>query len=209
MSKALVITAYLNGSCNQLLSKLNYDTVICADGGLEVAERLNLQPDILIGDYDSMPLPKNRNVIRLPMEKDMTDSEAAIDLAFSKGFDDVLVIGGLGGRFDHTMGNIGILAKYCKEPVTLAFADEQNYIFMVSPGRITIPKNNYKYLGIISYSPITSGLTIKGVKYPLNNFKLKNNTSLGVSNEIIDKNAEIEFNSGQLLIVLSNDLAKG
>ncbi len=205
MSKALIITAYLKSSCKQLLSKVNYDTVICADGGFAIAEKLGLKADILIGDYDSMPLPQNRNVIRLPMEKDMTDSEAAIDLAFSKGYDDILVIGGIGGRFDHTMGNIGILAKYCNTPATLAFGDDQNYIFMASPGEIIIPQNDYKYLGLISYSPVTSGLTLKGVKYPLQSFDLKNSTSLGVSNEITGQAAEIQFTSGQLLIVLSND----
>lgn len=170
-----------------------------------IAKELGLTPDILIGDYDSCEQPKDQSVIKLPMEKDMTDSEAAIDLAVSKGVRHITVVGGLGGRFDHTMGNVGMLAKYCGKLDHMAFIDGQNYIFMMQPGTIRIPKNKYRYLGIISYGPSASGVTLRGVKYPLTEYFLTNDTTLGVSNEIVAENATVTFSTGKLLIVLSRD----
>ena len=77
------------------IKNTDFQCIICADAGYLIAQKLKLEPDILIGDYDSMPQPKNRQVIKLPVEKDMTDSEAAIDLAVSNGYTDITVLGGM------------------------------------------------------------------------------------------------------------------
>ena len=167
MNSALILTAHVDNPEQISIDFSRFDTVICADGGLLVADRLGLTPDILIGDFDSVEQPKEREVIKLPAEKDMTDSEAAIDLAVSQGYDHIVVLGGLGGRFDHTMGNIGILSKYCGKLSHLALTDGQNYVFMASPGRVTIPRGDYTYLGVISYGGAAKSVTLKGVKYPL------------------------------------------
>ena len=100
MNKCLIITSLVEGVKRLSVSKADYDCVICADGGLLVANKLKITPDLLIGDYDSMAMPENTDLIKLPMEKNMTDSEAAIDMAVSKGYDDITVLGGLGGRFE-------------------------------------------------------------------------------------------------------------
>ena len=97
MSKAIIVTGYLDSP-----HLLNTDLpekafVICADKGLLIARELGLRPDLLIGDYDSMAEPQDQDVIKLPTVKDMTDTEAAIDLAISRGFTDLTVVGGLGG----------------------------------------------------------------------------------------------------------------
>ncbi len=205
MKKTLILTSHIEHFDRLLLDLSSFETIICADGGLLFAQKLGLSPDYLIGDYDSMTQPCG-NVIKLPMEKDMTDSEAAIDLAVSKGLTNITVLGGLGGRFDHTMGNIGMLAKYCGKLSHLALADGQNYIFMVSPGTYTIPKNRYPYLGIISYGAAAQQVTLRGVKYPLTHHHLTNETTLGVSNEIMADAATVSFTEGRLLIVLSRDI---
>lgn len=208
MSKALIITTYVH-RLDQIKIDYNiFDAVICADAGLVIAEKLGIKPDYLIGDYDSTAKPYTEDVIVLPMEKDITDSEAAIDLAKAKGFDDITVLGGLGGRFDHTMGNLGMLAKHTSPEFKIQIIDGQNLVFIMPPGHIEIPKNSYKYLGLISYGTHVTGLTVIGVKYPLDNFDLPNDTSLGVSNEIIRDTATIKHESGMLLVILSNDLPK-
>ncbi|MFR7989839.1 MAG: thiamine diphosphokinase [Anaerovoracaceae bacterium] len=205
MNSALILTAHVDNPEQISIDFSRFDTVICADGGLLVADRLGLTPDILIGDFDSVEQPKEREVIKLPAEKDMTDSEAAIDLAVSQGYDHIVVLGGLGGRFDHTMGNIGILSKYCGKLSHLALTDGQNYVFMASPGRVTIPRGDYTYLGVISYGGAAKSVTLKGVKYPLTDYLLSDSTTLGVSNEIIEETAEISFTEGKLLLILSRD----
>ena len=205
MYRALIVTAYIEHSCRQILKSINYDEVICADGGYKKASELGLHSDYLIGDYDSMEQPADKNCIVLPKEKDMTDTEAAIDYAVSKGNKMLYILGGLGGRFDHTMGNIGMLSKYCNTDVKIVICDDINCVFMSGPGTVRIPSNSYHYLGIISHSDKTENLSLKGVKYPLSNYQLENNTSLGVSNEITCDYAEVSFSSGKLLIILSND----
>lgn len=205
MLKTLIITSHVEKLEQIDIDFTTFDTIICADGGYLIAKKLGLAPNILIGDYDSMDQPDDLNVIKLPMEKDMTDSEAAIDLAVSEGAGHITVLGGLGGRFDHTMGNMGMLAKYCGKLDHMAFVDGQNYVFMTKPGTIKIPRNRYPFLGLISYGDNAAGVTLRGVKYPLTDYHLTNTTTLGVSNEIIAKIASITFTSGKLLIVLSKD----
>lgn len=208
MSKALIITAHVDQvDCIQL-DFTQFQQVICADGGLRIAREIGLSPTHLIGDYDSIDLPDNDGVIQLPMEKDMTDTEAAIDLAVQQGAHHVIILGGLGGRFDHTMGNIGMLAKYTGKLEHIAFTDGQNYVFMALPGTVEIPKNHYKYLGIISYGDTAEKVTLRGVKYPLTDFALSNATSLGVSNEVTSDKATVSFTSGKLLLILSKDIDK-
>ncbi len=207
MLKALIITSHIDHLEQISMDYTSFDTIICADGGFLIAQRLGLAPDLLIGDYDSCDQPEALGVIKLPMEKDMTDSEAAIDLAVSRGASHITVLGGLGGRFDHTMGNMGMLAKYCGKIPHLAFVDGQNYVFMIAPGTISVPKNIYRFLGIISFGDSAAGVTLRGVKYPLTDHYLTNTTTLGVSNEITGENATITFTSGKLLIVLSKDIS--
>lgn len=205
MTKALIITSHVEHLNKINLDYSEFDTVICADGGFQIAQQLGLAPNILIGDYDSSPRPNLPDIIVLPMEKDMTDSEAAIDLAVSKGFRRITVLGGLGGRLDHTMGNLGMLAKYCGRLEHLAFVDGHNYVFMLPPGSFTVPANPYQYMGIISYGAFARDVTLRGVKYPLTNHFLTNDTTLGVSNEITAEEAAISFTEGRLLVILSGD----
>jgi len=208
MNNTLIITAHVEHLHAVTLDYTQFDNIICADGGLLIAREIEVTPDFLIGDYDSMEMPDAEGIIKLPMEKDMTDTEAAIVLAIEHGASHITILGGLGGRFDHTMGNIGMLAKYGDILEHIALIDGQNYIFMKSPGTTIIPQNEYTYLGIISYGSTAENVTLRGVKYPLTDFCLSNRTSLGVSNEIIEDTARISFTKGKLLFILSKDIDK-
>ena len=205
MSKAIIVTGYLDSP-----HLLNTDLpekafVICADKGLLIARELGLRPDLLIGDYDSMAEPQDQDVIKLPTVKDMTDTEAAIDLAISRGFTDLTVVGGLGGRFDHTMGNIGVLKKYLEKPVSICLVDGQNKVCLKAPGCFAVAPEIYRYLGLIAYDSPCTKLCVSGTRYPLRDHTLTNDTSLGVSNEILEEHAHISFTSGTLLVILSRD----
>ena len=134
MQKVLIVTAHVEDLTYIDLDFDQFDAIICADGGLLIAETLGLIPTHLIGDYDSMNMPDSTDIIKLPMEKDMTDTEAAVDMAVALGYEHITVLGGLGGRFDHTMGNLGVMAKYCCSIDYFAFVDGQNYVRMVRPG---------------------------------------------------------------------------
>ena len=219
----LIVTSRVDGAEQLNIDLSAYDAVICADRGLQVAEALDLLGDVpvyLIGDYDSGTPPTEAEqaaasgLVVLPTVKDMTDSEAAIDLAVSKGFGVIHVCGGLGGRFDHTMGNLGMLAKYVEDPRVkeLWFEDGQNRVFMKTPGTFRVPargpENRFDYFGLIAYSSAVEGLTITGAKYPLAGHTLTPDTTLGVSNEVAKDAAyaEVSHTKGHLLVIFSKDL---
>lgn len=206
MTKALIITSYLEHIERVKINPDDYDAIFCADAGLLIAEKLGLPYDYLIGDYDTMEAPDNPDAICLPAEKDMTDTEAAVDLAYSKGFRDITVLGGLGGRFDHTMGNVGVLARYTPLCDSVCLIDGQNRVMIMTAGEMKVYKDGYKYMGLISYGRKCEGISLRRTKYLLENAALSNDTSLGVSNEITGEYAEIKLQSGQLLIIQSNDL---
>ncbi len=206
--KALIITAHIENQ-DKLKIRDDYDMFICADAGYVRAKELSIKPDYLIGDYDSSALPKKEeytNIRVLPCEKDMTDSEAALEAAVNMGCDYIDILGGLGGRFDHTMGNLGILSKYTCPNRHVALMDGQNYVFMLDPGMHTISDLGYKYIGIISYGSSASNVTIENLKYELSGYELDNSTSLGVSNEFVSGNGRISFDKGRLLIIYSDDI---
>ena len=218
----LIVTSRVDGAKQLNIDLSAYDAVICADRGLQVAEALDLLGDVpvyLIGDYDSGTPPTEAEqaaasgLVVLPTVKDMTDSEAAIDLAVSRGYDVIHVLGGLGGRFDHSMGNLGMLAKYVEDPRVkeLWFEDGQNRVFMKTPGTFRVPargpENRFDYFGLIAYSGAVEGLTITGAKYPLAGHTLTPDTTLGVSNEVAKDApfAEVSHTNGHLLVILSKD----
>ncbi len=201
----LIFTSRVDGIDQLSIRRADYDYVICADGGVKPADALGIKPDLIIGDFDSAEQPDMENLIRLSAEKDMTDSEAAIDLAVSRGADSITVVGGLGGRFDHTMGNLGMLAKYTGVISSIRIIDGWNRIFIADPGTVTVRKDDYKYLGAAAYGEQVTGLTMRGVAYPLDNYTLTNKTTRCVSNEIVGENAEISFKTGRLLIIQSRD----
>lgn len=219
----LIVTSRVDGAEQLNIDLSAYDAVICADRGLQVAEALDLLGDVpvyLIGDYDSGTPPTEAEqaaasgLVVLPTVKDMTDSEAAIDLAVSRGYDVIHVLGGLGGRFDHSMGNLGMLAKYVEDPRVkeLWFEDGQNRVFMKTPGTFRVPargpENRFDYFGLIAYSGAVEGLTITGAKYPLSGHTLTPDTTLGVSNEVAKDAAyaEVSHTKGHLLVIFSKDL---
>lgn len=219
---ALIITSIVNDAVRILPDTLHapYDMVICCDAGIERAIELGVRPNIILGDFDSTKtispeeladdasdeasddsLPE---IVTLPHEKDMTDTEAACDLAFSRGAGVMTIIGGLGGRFDHTMANIGLMSKYLGK-ADIFILDGDNFIRMLAPGEYKIISGGYQYLGLIAYGGPVKSLTVHGTFYTLDDHDLTPDTSLAISNEIVEEPATVSFKEGQLLVIQSND----
>lgn len=210
--KILIFTGYIPHIENIAINEGDFDFVIAADKGYEYALQLGISPDLIIGDFDTATLPTfhldHTKLITLPTEKDMTDTEAALDIAATKQPSSIAILGGLGGRFDHTMGNIALLSKY-DLPITIK--DEKNSVSLLRPGRYFVAKGGYKYISLIPFSSVVSGLSISGAKYNLENATLTHDNTLGISNEIIGTSpnasptCEISFEKGELLVCQSND----
>lgn len=187
--------------------------VIAADRGLESCMALNIEPDYVIGDFDSLDprikekfLSDQKNVTKLNPVKDDTDTEAALQLAFEKTPGDILILGGTGTRLDHVLGNISVLCQGFAHQRQVMLLDEHNRIRTIN-GPLTIKKAEQfgKYISLLPLTTEVTGLTLRGMFYPLCGFTLKIGTSIGISNEIVAEEAEILFDSGILIVVESRD----
>ena len=185
------------------------DLIIAADSGLDHAKTLGLTPAVVVGDYDSLgrvPEPgPDVEVITVPAEKDETDTQLAIRLALSRGADDIHIIGGLGGRLDHTLSNLAILEALAQKKVRCVIEDGQNRVRLLQSDSTILPRSGYTYVSLLSLDPIVKGVEIEGVKYPLKNAKLTRTFQYAVSNEITGNCCFIAVRKGSILVVESRD----
>lgn len=185
--------------------------VISADKGYELAERLGVQSDLIIGDFDSaVNKPEGKNVEVYPCEKDDTDLMLAIKKGFEHGCDEFRIFGATGGRLDHMIGNIQSLAYILSQGGYGEIISDRESVKLVSAGSYKIKHRKDFSLSLFAYSDSVEGLSISGVKYSAENVTLKNNFPLGISNVIKDgtdgsedKFAHIRFQKGILLIIQS------
>lgn len=190
-----------------------YDYIIASDGGLRILDKLNILPNYIIGDFDSINkniLDKYINketikIIRLNPEKDYTDTHMALKLAIELKSKDITILGALGSRIDHTIANIHILKETLKNDIQCKIMDTRNEIRLIDK-KINIELNeNYKYISLIPLTTKVEGITLTGFKYPLSNATLETGQSIGVSNEQIEKMAQIDLKEGILILIKSKD----
>ncbi len=181
--------------------------IICADGGYRHTERLNITPDVIIGDNDSWKeeYPKDIKVIKCPAEKDYTDTEKCIDYAIDMGYREISVYGGLGGRLDHEFSNYCLLSYALDKGVRVKLIDKYNEIWMENKP-FTLTRDKKRYISFFPYGGEVKGFSVKGLKYEGENMTLKISSTLTVSNEFSDSVAEIDFKSGTLLVMLCDDI---
>ena len=191
-----------------------YDRILAADSGMNALYAAAVTPDIIIGDFDSADekilafFQQNKAIdfCTLNPEKDDTDTEFAIRESIRRGADSITIIGGTGTRLDHVLGNISLLGIGLEEGVRMELLDAHNRICMIDHSVTLKKKEQYgNYLSLIPYNGNVTGVTLKGLKYPLHDYTMGGFNSLGISNEIVDDEASIELTSEQLLVIESRD----
>lgn len=188
--------------------------VIAADKGGEVLYRYNKRPDLLVGDFDSI----NSEVIKkfeklnipiekYPIEKDFTDGEMAIERAIAMKPQEIVLLGCSGSRLDHVFSSIGLLYKALMRNIKTCIKNDKNTIFLSDRNISINPIKEYedRKISVLPYGTEVSNLTIKGAKYPLNNFDLRIGEMLTVSNEFVGCQVDITFDRGIIIIFLSKD----
>lgn len=207
MKKCMIITSYLEGSLTELMNGFEPDLILCADGGYDHAIEAGIIPDFLIGDFDSLKghIRSGTEIIKVPAEKDDTDTGLCVQAALDMGGTDILILGGMGGRFDHAAANIQVMAGAAPKLKRIAMADYKNYCTVLCSSSRTFPKKKNQHLSVLSLSDISTGVSISGVQYPLSDYTLYNTFPLGISNEYIDEHAQISVKNGTLLVILSED----
>ncbi len=184
------------------------DLLIACDGGLKYLEKYGLTPDIIIGDFDSLNYePKGENVIKLNPVKDDTDVLAAINYAYKLGYDDFFLHCCLGNSLSHTLANIQILTKLSRDKKRAFLTGADYTVTAITDGELFFPAADNLQGFISVFSPdVSYGVTLKGLKYPLENYTMKNTYPIGVSNEFTGISASVSVKSGTLIVIFPTNI---
>ncbi len=189
-----------------------FQNIIAVDKGLEILDKCNIEPNYIIGDFDSINkniflkyCNKDIEIIKLNPEKDYTDTHMAIKLAIDLKSTDIIIIGAIGTRIDHVLGNINILKECMDNGIDAKIVNFNNEIKLINKNTTIKKDENYKYISIIPLTSKVEDVTLKGFKYELNKYTLEIGNSLGISNEQILEEASIELKNGILIIIKSKD----
>ncbi len=184
------------------------DLVIAADSGWNNARALEVTPDLLLGDFDSLGkknLPQGPEIYQVPAEKDLTDTQLGVEMALARGAHELVIIGGLSGRLDHTLSNLAILEHLNEKKIPAIITDGRNRARFVRNSGALLPRGGFRYLSLIAADAVVKGVSVKGCKYPLTSAKLKKTYQYAVSNEIEGNCALVEVKKGGLYIIESRD----
>lgn len=207
------------------------DYVIAVDGGINYCSVLEIEPDFMIGDFDSVSEEQREAILALynqleeaencenktdykgnnchkrieilnPM-KDDTDMLAAIKHALALGYKDFLLYGGTGGRLEHTFANIQCLLYLKNHDAKGYLMDGNGMIFVMQNESVTLRNTLEGYMSMFALSGKAEGVTIKNMKYELDNATITNDFPIGISNEFIGKEATLEVKNGEVVVMIS------
>ena len=190
------------------------DLVIAVDGGVNYCGVLEIEPDIILGDFDSVNDAQREAIIKLKEEipervvvlkpeKDDTDMLAALKLGLEKGYDYFLIYGATGGRLEHTLANIQCLLFLKEHDAVGYLMDGSGMIFVMKNEEVKLRDNLEGYFSLFSLGKEAKGVTIKGMKYELEDYTMTNAFPIGVSNEFVGKEASVSVRDGELVGIVN------
>ncbi|QUH26223.1 thiamine diphosphokinase [Serpentinicella alkaliphila] len=210
------IVVITNGHIGNIKSLIKYinecDYIICADGAARYLEEINIVPNMLVGDFDSIQLDniewmeeKGVGFNKFPTEKDKTDTELAIDFALDKNPSVITLIGAVGSRVDHSLGNIFLLKKILDNKVIGRIIGENLEMYLIEDG-VKIEGEFGDVLSLIPLSIEVKGVTIDNVAYPLNKANMRLGSTWGISNEFKERSIiEVTIDEGLLLVIKTRE----
>ena len=187
------------------------DYIVCADSGIIHCENMGLKADVWVGDFDSCDFDKckvlqsaaDADVVKLNPIKDCSDVEYALDYAAEHGYKKLLLIGGMGTRFDHTLSNLYLSEKYFEQGIEFTVLNENNTINFVKNGTFSINKSTFKYVSILPLEDCV--VSCDGFFYNLCEEILYRHSTRSISNELVDEKGTITVHSGSAFIIESID----
>lgn len=189
------------------------DYCIAVDGGLGYCGILGVEPDKIIGDFDSVSEGERKAleqlkaqvpdlVLELNPEKDDTDMLAALKYGLELGYRDFRIYAGTGGRFDHTLANIQCLLYLKNHDATGYLVDGTGMILVLQNEAVHFQKSLEGYLSLFSLGREAKGVSIQGMKYTLKDYTMSNDFPIGISNEFIGEEAVISVSDGELVCMI-------
>lgn len=198
--------------CKNIIETADY--IICADGGARHLVNMKVVPDVIIGDLDSIKeevreffLKAEVKFHKFPPNKDATDTELSVDFALSHSPSEIIFLGALGSRMDHSLANISLLKKLLNNGVTGKIVNENNEIHILNDrfNEIVICGEEGDYLSLMPLSEKVNGINLHGLKYPLTDAEIPFGSSLGISNEFKATEATVGIKEGLLLVIKARD----
>lgn len=201
--KTCIITGALEADLSKI-KKEKDDIVIAADRGYLNLTKYNITPDIILGDFDSLgyiPETEKESLIVFPERKDDTDTLLAVKEGLKRGYTQFLIYGCLGGRLDQTIASVQSAAYIDCKKCTSVFIGDEYSLTVISDGSISFSEECKGKISVFAYGGDAKEVYIKGLSYTLNNYVLKTNEPLGVSNEFTGEEASIYCKNGALLVI--------
>jgi len=186
------------------------DYIIAADGGYAALTSFDINPDMIVGDFDSLKPElletalNHPNVVRSPVEKDDTDMMLAAFKGLELGYNEFIINGGLGGRLDQTFANIQLLGYLLENNAHGYLLGNNIIITAIKNGELLINPPNEKENNTISvfcHGETAQGVYLQGLMYPLENATITGNYPIGVSNEFTGAPAKISVKKGTLILM--------
>lgn len=200
--------------CEEFIKSHVIDVIIAADRGMQFCYEKKIQPDFIIGDYDSVDKNIEKHFRENTMvqmetyqaEKDATDTQIAVEKALCLNSGCIYLLGAMGGRMDHFLSNLQLLKLALDRGVRMYLADARNLICLLAgPESLTKEAQMGRYVSFLPFTDVVEGVTLTGFKYPLMNYRMTKDSSIGVSNEIEQETAKVDFRTGLLLMIQSRD----
>ncbi len=180
--------------------------IIAADGGLKHLREAGIAPNLIMGDFDSLgDIPSGDNVVRYLPEKNDTDMMIAVKEALRLEYDIIVIYGGLGGRFDHSLANLQTLFYIANHGANGYLVGCGNVCTVVKNGGIAFSESMSGTVSVFSMTQTSAGVNMQGLKYPLENHVLTSDVPLGVSNEFLEMPASVSVKNGALAVIWSGD----
>ena len=179
------------------------DLVLAADGGAAHLARAGISPDGILGDFDSLGRVPRADcpVVTLPVEKDETDTAAAISYGWERGYRRFCILGGTGGREDHTLANIAHLWSVAKRGGHATLEGDGFVRSVIVNDSLHFSPKKGKTVSVFSLTEESRGVTLEGLYYPLSDGALRADTPLGVSNSALGGEALVSVKEGALLVM--------
>lgn len=189
----------------------DYDLVICADGGLNHAYKMDLVPGLALGDFDSTSaqvvdyfVSKGTKLVRHPSIKNETDTEIALDYAMDQGPTHIDILAGLGSRFDHSLANVHLLKKALDHKLACSIITEHNQV-MVMDSHISLRGQVGDGVSLLPLTQNVKGINTWGLAYPIKDGQFQIGQPYGVSNYMSEPEAKITISQGLLLVIKYRD----
>lgn len=188
------------------------DFIIGADRGALFLIEHGIKPDLSVGDFDSIPPEQMDRVHSMsgkvidcdPIDKNLTDTELAFELAMERSPESIMILGATGTRLDHTLANIHMLIRGLQHHIPCSILDENNFITLTGSSCL-VENKGFTYVSLLPLTTEVTGIYLEGFQYPLQDATLRLGQSLGVSNRLAEEKGMVRIEGGLLLIIQSKD----